>query len=220
MFLQIENFLTPAEVQTLTDVARQTPFVDGRRSNPHNTTKNNLIADPNDAASQQASQLALAAFHRNQEARNFVYPQRVALPVLTVYRAGMHYGAHVDASFLPLGQPPLRSDVSCTIFVSDPSTYEGGELVAYFGTEELRVKGRAGQALFYPSTFVHQVTPVTSGERLVVITFIESQVPDQMQRHILYTLNEVRALEGLKMDWRNLTQLDYAIGNLHRLWAR
>ncbi len=220
MFLQIENFLTPDEVQTLTGIARQAPFHDGRRSNPHNTTKNNLIADPNEPLGQQASQLALAAFHRSQEARNFVYPQRVALPQLTVYRAGMNYGAHVDAAFLPLGQPPLRSDVSCTIFVSDPSTYEGGELIAYFGSEELRIKGKPGSAVFYPSTFVHQVSPVISGERLVVITFIESQIPDQMQRHILYTLNEVRALEGLKMDWRNLTQMDYAIGNLHRLWAR
>ncbi len=220
MFLQIENFLTPAEVQTLTELAQQTKFIDGRRSNPHNTAKSNLIADPNEPASQQASQLALAAFHRSQEARNFVFPQRVAVPALTSYRTGMHYGAHIDSAFLPMGQPPLRSDVSCTIFVSDPASYQGGELVSYFGTEEVRIKGKAGDAVFYPSTTVHQVAPVISGERLVVITFIESQIPDQQQRHLLYTLNEVRALEGLKMDWRNLTQMDYAIANLHRMWAR
>lgn len=220
MFLQIDNFLTAAEVQTLTELATKTTFIDGRRSNPHNAAKSNLIADPNEASSQQASQLALAAFHRNQEARNFVFPQRVALPALTVYRAGMHYGAHIDAAFLPIGQPPLRSDVSCTIFLSDPTRYEGGELTVYIGSEEVRVKGKPGQAVFYPSTMVHQVAPVASGERLVVITFIESQIPDQQQRHLLYTLNEVRALEGLKMDWRNFTQLDYAIANLHRMWAR
>jgi PKHD-type hydroxylase len=62
--------------------------------------------------------------------------------------------------------------------------------------------------------------PVTAGERLVIITFIESQIPDQMQRDLLYSLGEVHALEGLKMDWRNRTQLAYVIENLHRMWSR
>jgi PKHD-type hydroxylase len=75
-------------------------------------------------------------------------------------------------------------------------------------------------AIFYPSTTVHQVMPVTSGERLVLITFIESQIPDQLQRDMLYALGEVRALEAAKMDWRNRTQLDYVIQNLHRMWSR
>ena len=74
--------------------------------------------------------------------------------------------------------------------------------------------------MFYPSTTIHEVTPVTAGERLVIITFIESQIPDQMQRDLLYTLREVRALEGLKMDWRNQIQLEYVIANLHRMWSR
>jgi PKHD-type hydroxylase len=132
----------------------------------------------------------------------------------------MTYGAHIDSAFLPGGQEPLRSDISCTIFVSDPGTYQGGELVVYLGTEEVRIKGKAGAAVFYASTAVHQVAPVTSGERLVIITFIESQIADPMQRDLLYSLGEVRALEGLKMDWRNRTQLEYVIANLHRMWSR
>jgi PKHD-type hydroxylase len=64
------------------------------------------------------------------------------------------------------------------------------------------------------------VAPVTAGERLVMITFIESQIADPMQRDIVYSLGEVRALEGLKMDWRNRTQLEYAIANLQRMWAK
>jgi PKHD-type hydroxylase len=67
---------------------------------------------------------------------------------------------------------------------------------------------------------VHQVTPVTGGARLVMITFIESQVPDERQRELLYALNEVRALEGLKMDWRNRIQLEYVLANLLRMWSR
>jgi PKHD-type hydroxylase len=220
MFLQLENFLTVGEVKAISELAPQTKFIDGRRSNPHNMTKNNVIAEPSDPAGQQAAQIALSALQRNEAAREFTFPQRMAIPVLTRYGTGMTYGAHVDAPFLPLDERPLRSDVSCTIFVSDPTTYEGGELVVYLGTEEVRIKGKAGQAVFYPSTAVHQVAPVTSGERLVLITFIESQIPDPMQRDLLYTLNEVRGLEGLKMDWRNRTRLEYVSSNLQRLWSR
>jgi PKHD-type hydroxylase len=220
MFLQIENFLTAAEVQSVAEIARQAKFIEGRRSNPHNTTKDNVIGDPNDPMAQKASQIALTALQRSEEARNFVFPQRVAMPTLSRYEAGMKYGAHIDAAFLPVGPQPLRSDVSCTIFIANPADYQGGELIAHLGSETVRIKGSAGSAVFYPSTTVHQVVPVTSGERLVIITFIESQIPDQLQRDMLYALGEVRALEALKMDWRNRTQLDYVIANLHRMWSK
>jgi len=220
MFLQIENFLTAAEVQSVAETARQAKFIDGRRSNPHNTTKDSAIGDPNDPMAQKASQIALAALQRNEEVRNFVFPQRMALPSLCRYDVGMKYGAHIDAAYLPVGTQPLRSDVSCTIFITNPSDYQGGELVAHLGSEIVRIKGKAGSAVFYPSTTVHQVVPVSSGERLVILTFIESQIPDQLQRDMLHALGEVRALEGLKMDWRNRIQLDYVIQNLHRMWSK
>jgi PKHD-type hydroxylase len=220
VFLQIENFLTAAEIASLSDIARQAKFVDGKLTNPHNTTKNNVIADAEDPLSQRAAQITLAALQRSEQARNFVFPQRVAIPTLCRYAVGMNYGPHVDTAFLPGGQQPMRCDVSCTMFVSDPATYQGGELVVYFGSEDVRIKGKPGEAVFYPSTCIHQVVPVTAGERLVVITFIESQIRDQAHRDLLYTLGEVRALEGLKMDWRNRTHLEYVISNLQRMWSR
>jgi PKHD-type hydroxylase len=219
MFLQIEDFLTSGEVSAVAEIARQARFIDGRRSNPHNTTKDSTIADPSDPVAQKASQIALGAFQRNEQARNFLFPQRMAAPSLCRYSSGMKYGPHVDAAQMVVGGQPLRSDVSCTIFISGPKEYEGGELVAHVGSEIIRIKGEAGSAVLYPSTTVHQVTPVSAGERLVMITFIESQVPDQLQRDILYALGEVRALEALKMDWRNRLQLDYVIQNLHRMWS-
>jgi PKHD-type hydroxylase len=220
MFLQIENFLTAAELQSVSEIARQAKFIDGRRSNPHNATKDNVIGDPNDPMAQKAAQIGLAALQRSEEARNFVFPQRVAVPSLCRYDVGMKYGAHIDAAYLPVGAQPLRSDVSCTMFINSPGDYQGGELLAHLGSEIVRIKGNAGSAVFYPSTTVHQVVPVSSGERLVMITFIESQIPDQLQRDMLYALGEVRALEGLKMDWRNRTQLDYVIANLQRMWSK
>jgi PKHD-type hydroxylase len=219
MFLLVEDFLTAAEVSAIADTARQAHFIDGRRTNPHNLTKNNTIADRDDPQVQKAAQIALAAFRRNEQARNFAQPKRIAAPQLVRYRAGMSYGAHVDAAFLDVGAQPLRSDVSCTIFINDPGSYEGGELVIHLGSEVLRVKGNTGQAILYPSTALHAVPEVTVGERLVMITFIESLIADQMQRELVYTLNEVRALEGLKMDWLNRVQLERVIANLQRMWS-
>ena len=220
MFLQIDDFLTAEEVQAVAQLARQTQFIDGRRSNPHNTTKNSVVGDPADPQGQRASQIALAAFQRSEAARDFVFPQRVAIPQFARYETGMNYGPHVDAAFLAVGAQPLRSDVSCTMFISEPASYQGGELVVYLGSEAVRIKGNAGSAVFYASTALHQVAPVTVGERLVMITFIESQIPDQMHRELLYTLGEVKALEGLKIDWRNRTRLEYVIANLQRMWAK
>jgi PKHD-type hydroxylase len=220
MFLQIPDLLTPAEVQAIGQIARQVRYIDGKRSNPHNVAKQNVIADVGDPLSQKASQMALGALQRCEQALNFVFPRRVPAPTLSRYAAGMKYGAHTDAAFLPVASEPLRSDVSCTIFISRPEEYQGGELLIHLGTEAVPIKGAAGSAIFYPSTTLHEVIPVSAGERIDMITFIESQIPDQLQRELLYTLGEVRALEGLKMDWRNRTQLEFVIANLQRLWSR
>jgi PKHD-type hydroxylase len=219
MFLQIPDLLSPTEVQAIAQIAQQVKYIDGKRSNPHNVAKQNVIADVADPWSQKASQIALGALQRSEQASNFVFPRRVPAPTLSRYAAGMKYGAHTDAAFLPVAPAPLRSDVSCTIFISKPDEYHGGELLIHLGTEAVGIKGAAGSAVFYPSTTLHEVVPVSAGERIVMITFIESQIPNQLQRELLYTLGEVRALEGLKMDWRNRTQMEFVIANLHRMWS-
>src|SRR5260370_15064998 len=130
----------------------------------------------------------------------------MAVPSLGRYDVGMKYGAHIDAAFMPLGPQPLRSDVSCTMFISNPSDYEGGELVIYLGSEIVHIKGNAGSAVFYASTHVHQVEPVRSGSRLVMITFIESQITDPLHRDLLSSLGEVRAFDALQLECRTHSQ--------------
>jgi PKHD-type hydroxylase len=220
MFLQIEEFLSAAELAAIGECARQATFIDGRRSNPHNVTKNNVIVDAADPHGQQAAQIALAAYQRSEVALNFAQPRRIAPPQILRYGQGQNYGAHVDAAMMMVGRQPLRSDVSSTIFLSDPASYEGGELVIYLGSEAIRIKGAAGQAVLYPSTTLHEVKPVTRGERVVMITFIESRIADPLRRELLFSLNEVRALEGLKMDWNNRMRLEYVATNLQRLWSQ
>jgi len=219
MFLFVKNVLTAAEIDQIRELARVIKFVDGRQSNPHNLAKKNLQADPSTPEAARAGQIAGTAIARNEEIRNFAFPKRIATPLLSRYEPGMNYGAHADAPFLQLPNGPMRSDVSATLFIGDPASYEGGELVIHLGSERHSFKGEPGQMIVYPSTTLHEVAPVTSGARLSMFTFIESSIPDQMNRELLYTLNEVSALEGFNIKWENRTRLQFVIANLHRMWA-
>ena len=220
MFLLVKNVLTPAEVEQVRALAKNVRFMDGRASNPHNIAKNNLQADMANPDAQKASHIAGTAIASNEEIKNFAFPKRIATPLLSRYEVGMTYGVHADAAYLPLPAGPLRSDVSATLFLGDPASYDGGELVIHLGSEKIVIKGEPGSMIVYPSTTLHEVNPVTRGERLAFFTFIESVIPDQQQRELLYQLNEVHALEGLKMGWENRTRLQYVSGSLHRMWAR
>ena len=219
MFQMIENVLTPQEILEIRQLSGQVRFVDGKVSNPHNLAKNNLQMDIGQKEAQRASQIAGNAMARNPEFQAIVFPKRIASPMLCRYDKDMNYGAHADSPMIALPNGPLRSDVSGTLFIADPASYEGGELVIHLGTEKITIKGEPGSMVVYPSTTLHEVAPVVSGRRLVLITFIESTIPDQTQRELLYSLNEVHALEGLKMEWENRTRLQYVIANLHRIWA-
>jgi len=219
MFLEIKALLTPAEVARLTALSREVKFVEGRISNPANTSKDNLQADLGDPKYQESTDIVAAAFARSREFNDFAMPKRIAPPLLCRYEPGMKYGAHADAALIPLGGNPLRSDISCTVFIAEPSTYEGGELVTHLGTRPVVFKGDPGDAIVYPSTMLHEVKPVRSGQRLVSITFIESRIADEHRRNQLYELNEIGALEGLKMSWQNRVRLELVRQNLLRMWA-
>jgi PKHD-type hydroxylase len=220
MFLEISDVLNPAEIARLRQIAGSASFVDGRVSNPGNPTKQNTQIDPGCAEYEEAGRIVALGLERNEEFSRFTFPVRVATPLLCRYEPGMSYGKHPDSAYLPMQPAPLRSDVSCTVFIADPETYEGGELTIHLGSRPIAVKGPAGSAVVYPSTTIHEVQPVRSGQRLVAITFIESQIVDEKKRDLLYTLNEVVALEGLGMQWENRVRLEHVRQSLHRMWSR
>ena len=219
MFLMVKDVLTAAEIQELRRIAGGLQFVDGRVSNPHSLAKNNLQMDVSQPEAARAAQIAGEAIMRNEEIRNFVFPKRIAAPTLARYDVGMTYGVHADSAFLPVPGGPLRSDVSGTLWLGDPDSYAGGELRIHLGSEAVTIKGEPGSMILYPSTTLHEVTPVRSGQRLVAITFIESYIPDQTRRELLWTLNEVNALEGYNISWENRTRLNYISSSLHRMWS-
>lgn len=219
MFLEIEDVLTPDEVAQLRGLAANARFVDGRISSPHSTVKENLQLDHADGAYAASSKLMAEALQRNDQVRNFAFPGLMAPPLLARYEPGMRYGLHSDSAVIQLGARQLRSDLSCTLFLSDPDSYEGGALAVRLGTRMVAFKLKPGAAVIYPSTTLHEVTSVTAGQRLVGITFIESQIPDPEQRELLYELDEVAALEGAQMREESRTRLQYVRTNLRRIWS-
>src|ERR1700712_252925 len=151
MILELREFLTLAEVARLVALSQEVRFVEGRVSNAANVTKDNLQADHADPKYSESVRIVADAFARSQLYRYFAFPKRIAPPLLCRYEPGMKYGAHADAATIPLAGGNLRSDISCTVFVSEPSTYEGGELVAHLGTRPVPFKGMPGDAIVYPS---------------------------------------------------------------------
>src|SRR4029079_19696953 len=195
LMYRILPILTEEEVADCRKIAASAKCVDGRISNPHNTAKQNEQlheAEPY----QQSSELLRQALIRSEEFRNFSFAYALAPPMMTRYKPGMKYGAHADAAFLPLPAGTIRSDLSCTIFLNDPGDYDGGELHIRLGDAELMFKLKPGEAILYPSDTLHEVVPVTRGERLVAITFIQSRVQDPFRRNLLFDLNAAAALEG------------------------
>lgn len=218
MFKQLDNLLGNSDLAALRQIAASARFVDGRISNPHSKVKNNLHLSDQQAYQASADILAKALFG-NDEFRNFAFPKRIAPPLITRYEPGMHYGLHPDSAMMQIGKEVLRSDLSCTIFLNEPDSYEGGALRIVLGNATLRFKGPAGSAIVYPSTTLHEVEKVESGQRLVAITFIQSQIADDAKRNLLYELNEVAALEGLNMSFENYSRLQSVQFNLLRQWA-
>ena len=219
MFLKIRNLLSPTEVARLTAISHDLKFVAGRVSNPANITKDNQQADAADPLYTESVQIVSSAFTRSREFADFAMPRRIAPPLMSRYDAGNKYGAHADAAILQIGAARLRSDLSCTVFISDPASYEGGELSIVLGNQIVPFKGAPGEAIVYPSTMLHEVIPVRSGQRLVSITFIESLVADSHQRQQIYELNEIAALEGNTMRWESRVRLDVVRQNLMRMWS-
>ncbi len=219
MIRHLRNVLAPAEVGRLVELSRVVRFVDGRMTNPDTTVKNNLQVPQNDPLANEPGVIVRDALMRSAELRGFAFPKQMARPTMVRYEPGMNYGWHVDEALFP-SNPPMRSDLSCTVFLSPRAAYDGGELVIELGQQTLSFKGDAGDAVLYPSTTIHQVTPVTRGERLVAITWLQSWVADSAQRELLLQIDELRTREmGERRDARTLVLLESLRTNLFRMWS-
>lgn len=132
-----------------------------------------------------------------------------------------HYGAHVDNALMGKGDARMRTDLSFTLFLTDPVDYEGGELVVHAAGLTQSIKGNAGDLVLYPSSSIHEVRPVTSGRRVVAVGWIESLIRDPAQREMLFDLENLRVSlrASLSRGSAELLTLDKTIANLLRMWA-
>lgn len=217
MFHEID-LLSGEQVRQLREISARSQYVDGKISNPHSRVKNNLQMH-DQKGYEESARLLHEALINNPQFRACAFPHRFAPPMMTCYKPGMNYGLHPDSAIIPMPNQAIRSDLSCTIFISDPESYEGGALHISLGNASLRFKGKAGTAIVYPSTTLHEVEEVTQGERHVAITFIQSKVADEARRNLLFELNEVAALEGNNMQYETYSRLQSVQYNLARMWV-
>jgi len=179
---------------------------------------------PRDApATRQLQALLLAALERNTLFFTAALPKRVLPPMFNRYGGDSnHYGDHVDQAirYVPGSAQRVRTDISCTVFLAEPTNYEGGELVIADTYGEQRVKLAAGDAVLYPGTSVHRVEPVTRGARLASFFWIESMVRSDEQRRLLYEMDlALTAMRSEHGESAATVQLTGTYHNLLRMWA-
>ena len=150
-------------------------------------------------------------------------PSKIYPPRFNRYAGGGAYGAHVDSALMrtPRGGMMLRSDLSATLFLSEPEAYDGGELEIEGALGVQSVKLAAGDMILYPASSLHRVTPVTRGARIASFFWIESLVADEGQRTLLFDLDQ--AIQGMtplaQTGDENLLKLTGVYHNLVRRWA-
>jgi PKHD-type hydroxylase len=191
MSAKVISILSAEEVDRVRAVLSRARFVDGvvSASGIAREVKNNLQADQSDPEVASIGGLLVEALRRNTAFQNFVIPKLIVAPSFSRYEAGMEYGLHVDSAMMGR-ERAVRTDMALTLFLSDPDSYEGGELMVEIGLSEQSVKLAAGQAIVYAATQVHCVKPVTRGVRMAAITWIQSVVRDVQLRTILADIHD------------------------------
>ncbi|RZJ11550.1 MAG: Fe2+-dependent dioxygenase [Rubrivivax sp.] len=225
MLLKIPQILDAAGVARTRELLAGAPWADGRTTAGMQAAqvKNNQQLQPGSEQHRELQALVLQALERHPGFFSATVPKRVLPPLFNRYSGAANaYGSHVDQAvrYLPGGVQRVRTDISCTLFLSDPASYDGGELVIDTTFGEQRVKLAAGDLVVYPGTSVHRVEPVTRGERLASFFWIESMVRADEQRRLLYEMDmSLMKLRGELGETAELVQLTGTYHNLLRMWA-
>ncbi|UGB37021.1 Fe2+-dependent dioxygenase [Frateuria soli] len=223
MLLHIPDVLDRGQVERMRAALAAATWTDGRETvGPQGArVKRNQQLPETSPLRRELGREVLDALARHPLFHAAVLPQRVLPPRFNRYECGGHYGAHVDGAVMALPDgSQLRSDVSCTLFLSAPGDYDGGELVINDLYGEHAVKLPAGDAIVYPSSSLHRVEPVTRGARVAAFLWVQSLVRDDGQRQLLLELdNSIQRLTQGGADADALLQLTGVYHNLLRRWS-
>lgn len=184
--------------------------------------KRNLQAAMDSTAGRRLADELLPLIAENPVLKAAAQPRRFSPLIISKTADGGHYGPHVDNALMGKGAGRVRTDLSFTLFLTSPDQYEGGELVVHTAGMTQEVKGEAGHLVLYPSGSIHEVRPVTRGERIVCIGWIESMIADGTRREMLFDLENLRSSlrRQLPSQSAELLTLDKTIANLLRMWAQ
>lgn len=228
MLLHIPGVLDRDQVARIRAALEAAQWVDGRQTvgaQGAQVKRNLQLAEASPLRHELGAEV-LAALARNPLFFAATLPLRTLAPRFNRYEGGGEYGFHVDGAVMAL--PPvagesagyMRSDVSCTLFLSEPEDYDGGGLIVDDTYGEHEVKLPAGDLAVYPSSSLHRVEPVTRGVRLASFFWVQSMVRDQQQRQMLFNLDtSIQSLTAGGADREALLKLTGVYHNLLRRWA-
>ncbi|MGJ8677387.1 MAG: Fe2+-dependent dioxygenase [Akkermansiaceae bacterium] len=228
MILQIPDVFPPAAVAKIRSILQDAHWQDGSTTAGAQAakTKSNLQLDVTDTLAKQLGDDIRKALSQNPTFLSAALPLQILPPMFNKYAGGGTFGTHIDNSirYIPGTGQPIRTDLSATLFFSEPDTYDGGVLHIEdsYGTQEVKLP--AGHMIVYPSTSLHRVTPVTKGERISSFFWIQSMVRDDAKRTLLYDLDtSIQELGLIQPENQQVTdssvKLTGIYHNLIRQWA-
>jgi PKHD-type hydroxylase len=219
-YIHVQGLLKAEELTAIDALLAGAEFKDGRltATGAAQQVKNNLQLSKEGATTQQLENIILNAVSQSPLIQAAVMPKFVLPPLFSRYEAGMQYGWHVDSPLA--GQAPtIRSDVSMTVFLADPASYQGGELVIQTEAGNMAYKLNKGDALIYPTTRLHVVNPVIAGTRQVAVTWMQCAVKEAAKREILLQMNTAQQLMYQKNPQaQEYLMLQQVYSNLVRMW--
>jgi PKHD-type hydroxylase len=219
-FFQIPSLLKPEEVAEIESLSAVAQFVDGKSSATLSAkeVKDNRQIDPDSEKLSAIRAILDQALATSPLFNIAALPNKIHPFVVSRYEPGQHYGWHIDSPIM--GASPIRTDLAMTIFLSDPESYVGGELVLQSDAGTSAFKFPKGDAILYPCQYIHCVNAVTEGIRLAAVTWIQSNVKNSEQRQILFQLNQIHgSLHSQAPHAPETMLLLQAHSNLFRMWA-
>ena len=226
MMLHIPNVLTPEQVQECRQLLGQAAWQDGNATSGFQSAmaKNNLQLAHDSAVASKIGVLIVLALQNNPLFISAALPETIFPPLFNCYQEGQGFGIHVDNAIRidPSTGQKVRTDLSATLFFSEPHEYEGGELVVEDTYGAHSVKLPAGDMILYPSSSLHQVLPITRGQRVCSFFWLQSMVREDAQRSLLFDLDTSIQEVNQAMGAGHATsvQLTGVYHNLLRRWAK
>jgi PKHD-type hydroxylase len=224
MLLHIDSVLTAAEAANCRAALEEAEWVDGRVTAGYQSarTKHNMQLPEDDPFARELSDRLVTLLQQNPLFMGAALPLKVFPPLFNRYEGGQAFGTHVDNAIRQVRGTGhrIRTDLSATLFLTNPEDYDGGELIIEdtYGTQSVKLP--AGHMVLYPSTSLHHVRPVTRGARISSFFWIQSMIRDDGQRTLLFDLDmAIQRLAGESPDHPSAVQLTGIYHNLIRMWA-